>query len=309
MNFLNIHYFLMVAQERSFTRAAERLYITQQTLSAQIASIEQELGCKLFQRKIPLELTYEGRIFLNYAEEFSGKYEEMQQEFGEISGNQKGCLRIGIAYTREHALMPKILKEYQEKYPNIEIQLVEDLNDILQQKLLKGEIDLAIAGFLTPLNEVQVRDFYEEEVVLLVGKELLYQLYGDRVKQVVQKIREEKKVTPLEKCPFLMNGQKDIAGRIGRHLIAQAGFTPDIRVEGGNIETLLELCAKNMGACFSPKILAQAVLSEKQLSKMFVFHFPEDTWYWIRFAWLKQSYAQTLITHFIEITEKSCFET
>lgn len=309
MNFLNIHYFLMVAQERSFTRAAERLYITQQTLSAQIAAIEQELGCKLFQRKIPLELTYEGRIFLNYAEEFSGRYEKMQQEFGEISGNQKGCLRIGIAYTREHALMPKILKEYQEKYPNIEIQLVEDLNDILQQKLLKREIDLAIAGFLTPLNEVQMRDFYKEEVVLLVGKELLSQLYKNHVGQVVQKIQEGKKVTPLEKCPFLMNGQKDIAGRIGRHLIAQAGFIPDIKVEGGNIETLLELCAKNMGACFSPKILAQAVLSEKQLSKMEVFHFPEDTWYWIRFAWLKQSYAQTLIAHFIEITEKSCFET
>ena len=58
MNFQSIRYFLQVARKRSFSQAAEELFITQQTLSASIASLEKELGCKLFVRHIPLELTY-----------------------------------------------------------------------------------------------------------------------------------------------------------------------------------------------------------------------------------------------------------
>ena len=61
MNFQSIRYFLQVAKRRSFSQAAEELFITQQTLSASIASLEKELGCRLFIRHIPLELTYGGR--------------------------------------------------------------------------------------------------------------------------------------------------------------------------------------------------------------------------------------------------------
>ena len=64
MNFASMDYFIMVAREKSFTKAAQRLYITQQTLSAHIASIEKELGCSLFVRHVPLELTYAGQVFL-----------------------------------------------------------------------------------------------------------------------------------------------------------------------------------------------------------------------------------------------------
>ena len=63
MNFSSMDYFVMVARERSFSRAAERLHITQQTLSAHIAKLEGELGTKLLVRNIPLELTYAGRCF------------------------------------------------------------------------------------------------------------------------------------------------------------------------------------------------------------------------------------------------------
>ena len=63
MNFLSMDYFLMTAEKRSFTKAADALHITQQTLSTHIANLEQELDCKLFVRHVPLELTYAGEIF------------------------------------------------------------------------------------------------------------------------------------------------------------------------------------------------------------------------------------------------------
>ena len=70
MNFLSMDYFLMTAEKRSFTKAADALHITQQTLSTHIANLEQELDCKLFVRHVPLELTYAGEIFWQYAADF-----------------------------------------------------------------------------------------------------------------------------------------------------------------------------------------------------------------------------------------------
>lgn len=70
MNFSSMEYFAVLAQELSFTRAAERLHFTQQSLSSHIAGMEKELGCQLVVRHVPLELTYAGQTLLRYATDF-----------------------------------------------------------------------------------------------------------------------------------------------------------------------------------------------------------------------------------------------
>ena len=109
MNFLSMEYFAAVADKRSFTRAADQLHITQQTLSAHIAALERELNCQLLLRRTPLELTYAGEVFLRYALQFQREYQALRHEFCDITGNQKGLLRVGIAYTRGRILMPRII--------------------------------------------------------------------------------------------------------------------------------------------------------------------------------------------------------
>ena len=100
MTLIQMEYFAMAARERSFTKAAGKLYVTQQSLSAGIAALERELGCELFSRHVPLELTYAGQTFLRYAEAMRRTRHAMQQEFFDISQNQKGELRIGVSFTR-----------------------------------------------------------------------------------------------------------------------------------------------------------------------------------------------------------------
>ena len=97
MNFHSLDYFLVLAREKNFTRAAEALHITQQSLSSHIAGLEKELGCTLVVRRTPLELTYAGRTFLRYAESIGQTRQAMEREFCDISENQKGELRVGIA--------------------------------------------------------------------------------------------------------------------------------------------------------------------------------------------------------------------
>ena len=100
MNFSSMKYFTVLARERNFTRAAEQLHITQQSLSSHIAGLEKEFGCKLIIRHVPLELTYAGEVFLRYAEDFNNKETELKREFSDISQNQAALLRIGCGSAR-----------------------------------------------------------------------------------------------------------------------------------------------------------------------------------------------------------------
>ena len=147
MNFSSMEYFTVLAQERNFTRAADRLHITQQSLSSHIASLEKELGCRLLIRHIPLELTYAGEVFLRYAESICHTQTDMLREFNDISQNQKGVLRIGAASSRGRAVLPPAILRFQQQYPNIRVDLTEGANDFLCQMLRQGDLDLAIADF------------------------------------------------------------------------------------------------------------------------------------------------------------------
>lgn len=181
MNFLSMDYFLMTAEKRSFTKAADALHITQQTLSTHIANLEQELDCKLFVRHVPLELTYAGEIFRQYAADFQKKYRAMQHEFADLNKNEQGVLRIGISFTRCHAIMPGIITEYQRRFPHMEIQVIENANTGLQKDLMEHKIDLAIAKFPDSLPGITLTDFYEEEVVLLLADSLFREVISEAV--------------------------------------------------------------------------------------------------------------------------------
>lgn len=303
MNFLSMQYFSMVAHEKSFTKAANKLYITQQTLSAHIASIEKELGCQLLIRRVPLELTYAGEVFLKYASDIMKKYESMEYEFKDISHEDKGILKIGIGHTRGRTIMPKLIMEFQKKYPKIEIHLVEDLNDVLQQKLLEGEIDLAIAKFDNSEPEIISEDFYKEEIVLLIADQLLNELYKDEKEQIIKKLMQ-KDINVLSECPFLLNGQRDIIGKIGHSILAQGNFIPKIKVISSNTGTLLNLCMYGAGACFCTENLLNTSLSAEQRSLLRIFRFGKEAQYTIFFEYLKKSYQWSMISNFISLSKE-----
>ena len=301
MNFLSMKYFTTVARERSFTKAAGQLHITQQTLSAHIASVEQELGCALLIRHVPLELTYAGQVFLRYAVDFQKRYSAMEQEVSDISAEEKGILRVGIAYTRGRTIMPELIAGYQKVYPKIEVRLIEATNDVLQQKLLNGEFDLAIANFPDKIPGVELKDFYEEELVLLISSRLLSELYGEHAAAVLRETEKLGNLSPLADCPFLLNRQEDIFGRIGQQLITASGFFPQVRAQSDNLATLLSLCVRGVGACFCSDRMISSLLTEKELASLHTLHFGDIARYQIKFGWLKQPYCWSMTSNFIKI--------
>lgn len=301
MNFDSLEYFSVLARERSFTRAAESLHITQQSLSSHIAGLEKELNCQLVVRRIPLELTYAGQTFLSYAEELRRTQHAMQQEFCDISENQKGELRVGIAFTRGRAVMPHLIVSFQQKYPNVEVTLMEGSNDALQKLLADGDIDLAVAHFPKAPPEVELRDFYEEHIVLCLSDTLLTRCGVDLAAHEAELRSGD--LRALRDCPFVLGRASDIGGRIGRELLRRSGVKPTIKATSENIETLLALCELGVGVCFSPENLIRTALSDAQIRRLHLLRFDSGASYPIRFGYLRRSYQWSVIDEFIRAAQ------
>jgi DNA-binding transcriptional LysR family regulator len=263
MNFTTMDYFVAVAEERSFTKAAERLSVTQQTLSAHIAGVERELGVRLVNRKVPLTLTYAGNVFLGYARSFQAQERSMRQEFQDIAGDERGLLGVGVASTRGHMIMPRAIAEFQAAHPGINVLLHEGENRELVTDLKEGRIDIAIATVAEDEPGLVVHRLYADRVVLLLSNELLARLYGDRAEEVVASVGREGSLAPLASCPFMMLGQGDEPGDLARRLLEHSGVKPWERVQSSNSETLVDLAIRGVGACFVPLDLAQAAAREE----------------------------------------------
>lgn len=267
MNFTSLEYFTALAREKSFTRAAAKLHVTQQTLSAHISQLEKELNCELVVRHVPLALTWAGRVFYKHALRIRKNTDTMKKEIADAASAESGLLRLGISPNREHVVLTPILYEYAQKYPGIHIELTEGDNRLLVKKLVDGDLDLVVAHFTEDAAGMAKEPFYAEEIILLVPKLLLRSL-GKEQDLIVLESKAEGCMAPLAHCPFLMTGNGTVTGRLGRRLFAEADITPPVRIVSDNMEMLLSLCAKGMGALFSPEIQAVKNLGKKQLEEM-----------------------------------------
>lgn len=303
MNFSSMEYFDALARERSFTKAARRLHITQQSLSSHIASLEKELGCQLVVRKSPLELTFAGEELLRHARTLLKDLDALQREFCDISDNQRGVLRVGVASTRGRVIMPAIIRDFQKEYPNIRIELSEATNDEIRQDLLDGKTDLAIARFPKALPNISLHDFYDEEVVLLVPRMLLES--GPAGEEGRKRSIEKDGLRALDGLPFILGNPEDIAGSIGRRLLERSGAHPKATALSENAGTILALCALGCGACFCPKNLAEATLSDEQISGLEAFGLGDEARYPIRFGCKEGSYQWKAMTEFMRIAKRS----
>ena len=299
MNFSSMEYFNVLAQERNFTRAAERLHMTQQSLSAHIAGMEKEIGSKLLVRRVPLELTYAGEVMLRYAADFQKFRSDMLREFCDISQNQKGILRVGAASTRGQMILPKTIALFQESFPNIRVELTEASNGELHQKLLKGTIDLAIASFPEALPGVSLTDFYCEENVLVIEKGLFARRIAFDAEECERRFRGED-YSALRNCPFVLGSSEDIDGRIGRDVLKRAGIVdPIVTATSHNVGMLLRLSLCGVGACICPQKIAQNILTPQQADSVWMLRLGEGAANRIQFGCQAQSYQWSVIERFI----------
>lgn len=151
MDFRILRYFLNVAKEQSFTKAAQQLHITQPTLSRQLAALEEELGVKLFARSgRNITLTEEGILFKRRALEILDLEERTLDELKGSEGIVEGTVTIGCGEFAVVETLAEICRTYQQKYPRVQIALHTATADTISEMMNKGLVDIGL--FMEPVD-------------------------------------------------------------------------------------------------------------------------------------------------------------
>ena len=167
MDLRQLKYFVAVARERNFTRAAEQLHMAQPPLGRQIQLLEEELGVPLLLRNSrPLRLTEAGRFLFEQAVQVLSRVEQMTAETRRLGLNQQGTLSIGFVPSTLYGGVPILLRKLRQQHPKLDIRLVE-LSSIQQVEALRtGRIDLGF-GRIPSNDRAVTRIVLREERLVL----------------------------------------------------------------------------------------------------------------------------------------------
>jgi LysR family hydrogen peroxide-inducible transcriptional activator len=147
MEIHQLRYFVAVADEGSFSRAAAKVRVAQPSLSQQIRKLEAEIGQPLFDR-LPrsVVLTEAGRCFIDYARQILTSIEDARRCVNELDGEISGTLAVGAIPTIAPYVLPQLVRNFHEHYPEVTLEIVEDVTDGITRRIEAGELDVALAS-------------------------------------------------------------------------------------------------------------------------------------------------------------------
>ena len=169
MNLKQLEYFVAVAEELHFGRAAERLNMAQPPLSRQIQSLENELQARLLHReRKAISLTQAGQRLYEHATSLLRQVADMKIEIGRIGQGAEGRLRIGFAGSAALGLLPVIVRDFRKSYPEVSLSLMPMNRAEQHRSLIRRDIDIAIARPSLTDPEIVTRKLVEEALMLAV---------------------------------------------------------------------------------------------------------------------------------------------
>lgn len=255
MELRQLQYTIQIAEERNFSRAADKLHIAQPSLSQQLSKLEQELGVKLFQRNTSsVELTHAGASFIEHAQKILDAVEQLRQEMDDISQLRAGRVVIGSMPITGSHLLPYVLPAFKETYPEIQVNLLEDTSLNLEKLTAGGGTDLSLLSL--PLQEPSLtyEPIGEEMIDLAVPPgHPLAELEHHPEGVALERLKDE---------PFIVLKKGQGFRTMTIDLCKSAGFEPNVVFESNNIETVQSLVAAGMGITFVPRFIARAKRSE-----------------------------------------------
>lgn len=252
MNFVNLKYFLTAAEELNITKAAQKLYISPQSLSNHISRLEQELNVDLFEHTPKLRLTYAGACVARLAAQMLNLNREMQIQLNDIINQRRGSLSIGlVTRARGRILLPTILPTFHRLNPDIELHLEVGPSDALLSKLKDGSLDL-IFTMKSPLdNDICFFEVYQERFCLVISSSMMHQHFPDNTRAVVHAFEKGVDLSAFSEAPYLMMEPGTPIRKQADRILASLNWKPKIILESTDLETLLALCYAGMGITFA----------------------------------------------------------
>ena len=169
MNTKQLKYVLVLAQEGSFSKAADRLNISQPSLSQYIKKMETELGISLFDRSGGwVRLTDAGKVCIETGQKILELERNMERRFSDLMTYQTGTIVVGLSAHRSVKLMPRVAAEFQKRYPGMVLRLEERPRPDLMEAASRGEFDLCVTTLPVEQSLFAAETLFHEEMILAV---------------------------------------------------------------------------------------------------------------------------------------------
>ncbi len=248
-----LRYFLAVAEELHFTRAAERLRIAQPPLSRQIQNLEQALGVKLFERtNRRVSLTVAGQTFLEEVRKILQAIEQGIHRTQQVSLGKAGRLKIGFEGSISHDSFLTIVRQFRQQYPGIEIIVREMSSGNQVAALQKGDIDIGAIDPLFATADLTLQLLLKEPLAAAMNRS---HPLADRESIRLSELSEDDWVTGQH------NGRCGLLRRL-LDACSMYGFVPEIRQEANDLQMMLGLIASGLGVTLLPKSVAAIATSD-----------------------------------------------
>lgn len=262
MNFNQLHYFIAVAENRSFTKAASQHYITQTAITQQIHVLENSIGTKLIDRNTrPISLTPAGNVFLQEARSIISHMNTALEKTKNASTGLNGSLRIGYTKGYERSSLSDTLRNFHLKYPNILISCYRHNTDFLATKLLGNDYDIIFTWDSTNLKDEEgIESLLIEKVPLVVAVYENHPLAREKFLS-----RENLKGENILYMTPASN-MDSFGDSYFKELYRQAGFQPNILLQSSDAESILMLVAAEEGISILPEYTTKKLTNADNLN-------------------------------------------
>jgi DNA-binding transcriptional LysR family regulator len=244
MELYQLEYFLEVARQRNFTRAAARLHLAQAALSEQIRKLEDELDTPLFQRgRRQSTLTVAGETLREHAESLLDRVAAARRAVQAVVGLRGGRLVIGAIPSVSAGLLPAAVRAFRRRHPQVELFIVEGTSEFVAESVESGRVEMGIIQHPLPAGPLEERLLFSESFVIHAA-----------VNHPVAR-RRRVDLSSLAGEPFVF-----FKGRARDSALAAcraAGFEPRLACESGELETVRALVAVGLGLALLPELAAQ----------------------------------------------------
>ncbi len=246
--------FLAVAENLSFTKAAETLFLTQSAVSHQIADLERTLGIELFIRHgRTIELTAPGRVLVERARRVMAELRDARHAVVAAARPDLGRLRIGASAAACQYLIPESLREFRESFPSYSLSIMPGDSPVVAERLLEGSIDLGV--MLKPEQRLKLTyfDLFEDQLGFVVSPLHPWAKTG----------KVDRKDLPRQRMIFYSHGSTTFR-IVERYFVRMKTPLADF-IELGSMEAIKELIKLGLGVSMMAKWICRAELTQKSL--------------------------------------------
>ncbi|AOZ93129.1 cidABC operon transcriptional activator CidR [Paenibacillus crassostreae] len=290
MDIRHLQYFMEVAHHKSFTKAAESLFITQPTISKTIKNIEEELQIVLFDRSSKkIELTDAGRIMYEQGRHIVKSFHNLSSELQDLQNLKKGHIRIGLPPMVGSSFFPEVIGQFHKEYPDVTIQIFEDGAKKVELDVESGLLDIGVTVLPTDDELFHSFSFVQEKLMLIV-----HHTHALANKQDVSLSELEDESFVLFREDFAMHD------RIIKECV-RLGFQPHVVYESSQWDLISGMVAANLGIALLPETICREV----DHAKIQIIPLVNPTIPWqLGMIWRKERYQSFAAQEWIQFTQR-----